>query len=93
MSLALHRTGNRRPASDQSWTTRLLAAGHAAALAPVRFYRSRQLLNAMAQMSDHELRDIGLTAQDISAATALPLGQDPSVLFAARTAERRTAAH
>ena len=39
-------------------------------------------------MSDYELRDIGLTRQDLFDATALPLDADPSPLLARRRAAR-----
>jgi hypothetical protein len=42
----------------------------------------------LTRMSEYELRDIGLTRQDLSDASALPLDVDPSGLFATRRAWR-----
>jgi hypothetical protein len=39
-------------------------------------------------MSEYELRDIGLTRQDVVDATALPLDSDPSPLLVRRRAAR-----
>lgn len=56
---------------------------------PARALENRRLLDGMAAMNDHELRDIGLTRQDLRDATALEPGRDPGLLFAARAAKRR----
>ncbi len=56
---------------------------------PARALQTRRLLDGLGGMSDHELRDIGLTRQDLRDATALPASQDPGELFAARAAGRR----
>ena len=56
---------------------------------PARALETRRLLDDLGSMSDHELRDIGLTRQDLRDATALPVSQDPGVVFAARAAGRR----
>ena len=56
---------------------------------PARALETRRLLDDMGAMSEHELRDIGLTRQDLRDATALPAGQDPGLLFATRVASRR----
>ncbi len=55
---------------------------------PARAVNARRTLGQLAGMSDHELRDIGLTRQDVSDATALPLGADPSPLLVRRRAAR-----
>ena len=56
---------------------------------PSRVARQRALLTSMARMSDYELADIGLSRHDVSDATAVPLGDDPSALLALRASERR----
>ena len=56
---------------------------------PQRALENRRLLDRLGTMSEHELRDIGLTRQDLRDATALPSRRDPGVLFAARAAARR----
>ncbi len=56
---------------------------------PARTLQTRQLLDDLGGMSDHELRDIGLTRQDLRDATALPASQDPGELFEARASGRR----
>jgi hypothetical protein len=45
-------------------------------------------MSQLARMSEYELRDIGLTRQDLFDATALPLDADPSALLARRRAAR-----
>ena len=84
-----------RPRYAQPVSARLSAAGRAALglldrilLWPARALESRRLLDDLGRMSDHELRDIGLTRQDLRDATALPSSRDPGVLFAARAAGR-----
>lgn len=56
---------------------------------PARTYRNRALLQAMAELGDHELKDIGLTRQDLGDAAVAPLGADPSLVLVARAEERR----
>ena len=70
-----------------------------AALAPSLFWRivhwpakvmeARATMRALASMSEHELRDIGLSQQDVADASALALDADPSRLFAERAGMRR----
>lgn len=55
---------------------------------PARVANARRTLGQLAGMSDYELRDIGLTRQDVSDATALPLDADPSPLLVRRRAAR-----
>ena len=52
---------------------------------------ARRAMTQLAQMSDYELRDIGLTRQDVVDVTALPLDEDPTALLARRRARRRAA--
>jgi uncharacterized protein YjiS (DUF1127 family) len=55
---------------------------------PARVVNARRTLSQLANMSDYELRDIGLTRQDLSDVTALPLDADPSPLLVRRRAAR-----
>ena len=57
--------------------------------APVRFYAARAQLNRLAQLSDHELRDIGLSRTDLEAASALPLDIEPTTELARLVNDRR----
>ena len=85
MLLALH--GPSRPATSRLLVqvSRVLAAILGA---PARFVRHRHLLSTMAEMSDAELKDIGLARPDVSDATALPLGSDVGSFLAARAHDR-----
>ncbi len=55
---------------------------------PGRVAAARRTMSQLARMSDYELRDIGLTAQDVADASALPLDADPTALFVRRRAAR-----
>ena len=59
---------------------------------PARVGAARRTMSLLARMSDYELRDIGLTRQDVADASALPLDADPSLLLARRRAAREHAA-
>ena len=48
---------------------------------PVRFFEARQEMAMFARMSEHDLRDIGLTAADVSNASALQRDELPSVFL------------
>jgi uncharacterized protein YjiS (DUF1127 family) len=72
------------PAQVSSGLARIL-------LWPARVLRARSELAALAALSDHELRDIGLTRQDLRGATALPLHESPTPFLAAVVSERRRA--
>jgi|tagenome__1003787_1003787.scaffolds.fasta_scaffold18578998_2 uncharacterized protein YjiS (DUF1127 family) len=56
---------------------------------PVRYYRARQNLVALSALSDHELRDIGLTRTDVEAASAYPTDPDPTEILANIAQDRR----
>jgi uncharacterized protein YjiS (DUF1127 family) len=58
---------------------------------PIRVLCARRELAKLADLTDHELRDIGLMRQDLRSATALPLDKDPTLLLAKIVAERRRA--
>ena len=45
---------------------------------PARVAAARRTMTELARMSDYELRDIGLSRQDLNDATSLPLDADPS---------------
>jgi uncharacterized protein YjiS (DUF1127 family) len=55
---------------------------------PFRVLEARRELEMLAQMSESELKDIGLTRSDLSDATALPADARPSDFLAARAEER-----
>jgi uncharacterized protein YjiS (DUF1127 family) len=55
---------------------------------PARVGAARRTMTQLARMSEYELRDIGLTRQDVVDATALPLDSDPSPLLVRRRAAR-----
>jgi uncharacterized protein YjiS (DUF1127 family) len=59
---------------------------------PARVSATRRMMSELAQMSEYELRDIGLTRSDINDATALPLDADPSGLLVRRRAWRERTA-
>jgi uncharacterized protein YjiS (DUF1127 family) len=48
------------------------------ALWPVRVAKARRSFAPLAQMSDYELQDIGLTRQDLWNVSAFSLDQDPT---------------
>ena len=69
---------------------RLAAAALRDALCwPVRVWRARQLLGQLGSLCDHELRDIGLTRQDLRDITGLRPGHDPSIMLEHRARQRR----
>ncbi len=58
------------------------------ALWPFRVAAHRRDFATLASFDDRALADIGLSRQDLRDATALPLGADPTSLFAERARER-----
>ena len=65
-----------------------------ALLWPSRVMEARRTLSQLAAFSDHELRDIGLSRQDIADLTARPLDEDPTAhLVESRDARARSRAH
>jgi uncharacterized protein YjiS (DUF1127 family) len=58
---------------------------------PLRVLAARRAMAQLGVMSDRELADVGLCRQDLRDASALSFGEDPTAMFAARTAERRRA--
>jgi uncharacterized protein YjiS (DUF1127 family) len=69
-------------------TSRAASAFWRALSWPARVSAARRTLSDLARMSEYELRDIGLTRQDLNDATALPLDADPSGLLLRRRAWR-----
>ena len=68
----------RRASSDAAWAlTRAFSW-------PARVGAARAAMRQLAHMSDYELRDIGLTRQDVVDVSALPLDEDPTALLARR---------
>ena len=59
-----------------------------AAAWPAHVAASRAAMTQFARMSDHDLKDIGLTRQDVRDATSLALDTDPTQLLASRAATR-----
>jgi len=85
ISIGLFRPeGKRLSALRSGWTAlrRVLAW-------PIRVHRARHLMLQLGALSDHELRDIGLTRQDLRAVSALPREADPSLALRARASARR----
>ena len=56
---------------------------------PVRVYRARQTMLQLGSLNDHELRDIGLSRQDLRDASALAFDADPSLALRRRSEGRR----
>ena len=82
---------------DNSPSHRSLAAAFGAALVrvllwPARVIAARQTLSQLASLSEYELRDIGLSRQDLLDLTARPLDEDPTPHLAqSRAAKARSA--
>ena len=55
---------------------------------PARVASARRTMTQLAGMSDHQLRDIGLSRQDVFDATALPLDADVTPMLERRRAAR-----
>ncbi len=94
MNFALHHHPSHDQARAAFGVAGALTSLAAAVMAwPARIVEHRRLMNQMAGMSDHELRDIGLFRQDVADATAVAYGHDPSEVLVERAAERRRWAH
>ncbi|MCZ0737525.1 DUF1127 domain-containing protein [Phreatobacter sp. AB_2022a] len=69
----------------------VLAARTAQALAAVRaWHRARSDYQALCELDDGALRDVGLSRGDLHAASAVDFFDDPTALLAARALERRS---
>ena len=55
---------------------------------PSRLGAARRAMRQLANMSDHELRDIGLVRQDVVDASMLRIDADPSAMLSERRAAR-----
>ena len=78
----------RAAASFGGWPRAALTLGLRMLTWPSRFVAARAVMNRLGAMSDHELRDIGLTRQDLRDATGLVPDEDPTLLLAGRAASR-----
>ena len=66
-----------------------LTALDAVLMWPFHVSENRRMLESLAAMDDHELRDIGLSRQDLRDATALWAGQDGGRFLSGRRRDRR----
>jgi len=66
-----------------------LATADAVIMWPFRMSENRRILDSLGAMDDHQLRDIGLSRQDLRDATALGADRDPGRFFSARRHDRR----
>ncbi len=80
----------RASAERGSIVTLLRRAIAIVALWPVRVSRARREYARLSALTEHELRDIGLSRGDLADVTALPLDEDPTLVLARRVEERRT---
>jgi uncharacterized protein YjiS (DUF1127 family) len=64
-----------------------------ALLWPARVIEARRTLSQLASLSEYELRDIGLSRQDLVDFTARPLDEDPTPHLVDSRAARARAAH
>jgi uncharacterized protein YjiS (DUF1127 family) len=60
---------------------------------PSRVVAARRTLSQLASLSEYELRDIGLSRQDLVDFTARPLDEDPTPHLASSRAARARTAH
>ncbi len=56
---------------------------------PFRMSENRRVLDSLAAMDDHALRDIGLSRQDLRDATALGAGREAGRFLSGRRRDRR----
>ena len=79
--------------SRHSTLSRLLSRLKTMLAWPLRVIAAQRELEALAGMSEHELKDIGLTRSDLGDATALPVDASPAGFLASRIEERYRARH
>jgi uncharacterized protein YjiS (DUF1127 family) len=84
--LSMHSAASRGHHGD-TLVARLVETAKRIVLWPARVARARGELALLARFSEHELRDIGLSSQDLRNATALPLDADPTRFLARQAAE------
>jgi uncharacterized protein YjiS (DUF1127 family) len=73
----------------ETGTRRALRAAVRILAWPAQAWRVRQEYALLAGMSEHELRDIGLSRQDVVDVSAYKVGEDPTLMLAKRAEERR----
>jgi uncharacterized protein YjiS (DUF1127 family) len=66
----------------------LLVQGVNAVAKAFRAWRNRRQLYRLGELTDAELKDIGLTRSDLYVARAEPLGADPTLYLRAMAASR-----
>jgi uncharacterized protein YjiS (DUF1127 family) len=84
-------THARAKAGFGSALSRLTVALWQAVLWPARVLAARRELEMLGQMSEYELKDIGLTSSDLADVTALPADASPTDFLATRVEERHRA--
>jgi uncharacterized protein YjiS (DUF1127 family) len=72
---------------------RLVSGLKSALLWPLRVLEAGRELEMLASLSEHELKDIGLTRSDLGDVTALPADASPTDFLATRVEERYFAKH
>ena len=70
---------------------RLLVTLRKTVLWPARALKAQRELEMLARLSEHELKDIGLTRSDLGDITALPADVSPTDFLALRIEERALA--
>lgn len=76
-------------AIPESGARRVLRIALAIVSWPARAWQIRQEYALLAGMSEHELRDIGLSRQDVVDVSGYAVGEDPTLILAKRAEERR----
>ena len=93
MLLMIHKprptTGDRALAGLSRAAAAALTGIDAVLMWPFRASENRRLMETLSAMSDHDLRDIGLTRHDLRDTMALPLDRDAGAFLAARRSGRR----
>ena len=93
MLLMIHKprptTGDRALAGLSRAAAAALTGIDAVLMWPFRASENRRLMETLSAMSDHDLRDIGLTRHDLRDMMALPLDRDAGAFLAARRSSRR----
>jgi uncharacterized protein YjiS (DUF1127 family) len=86
-------TYSARGRAPRPWLARLGAVALRIALWPARVVAARRTLTQLAALSEYELRDIGLSRQDLVDLTGRPLDEDPTPHLTGSRAARARAAH
>jgi uncharacterized protein YjiS (DUF1127 family) len=85
-------TYSSRRRAPRPWLASFGAVVLRALLWPARVVAARRTLAQLAALSDYELRDIGLSRQDLVDLTGRPLDEDPTPHLAGSRAARARAA-